>query len=351
MPPAPAAEQTPTGPQSFKGRAATATAFRRDPCSRSFPGADIDALSDSEPPDVTADVSSIQNVQFVNDNSGRSTLGGLFVYDKTGVVQSSTSAVQFWCGSPGVNGSLLQGCVNNIVPSDTLQITDPQVGFDSALGLWIATELAVHFDVSGNVDSGVVYFAASASIDATGSWNKWSEPVCTTDPSKPGSGSTSSRLERLAGGLVAIDVTCSQPQDLGGLPGADNLVLIPNATITSRLPLPSLTAAPCFGMAPARDEQNSFSNLYLVASIVPATLNPVAGCAPSTTNTQPYLVEYTATTEQGFFGTSGCAAWYFGVLADVYKSRMGQCWDVRIASKRPTTDRSDKSHVPATMRH
>jgi hypothetical protein len=136
----------------------------------SFPGAEISATADAEPPDVAADVSSLQNVEFINGFNSTNTSGGLYVYDKSGNREKFTDPVTFWCGSAGVNGQPLIGCVNG---AETLHLTDTQIGFDPALGRWIATEMA-RDDSTGLAN---IYVAASLSIDATGPWEKWSEPL------------------------------------------------------------------------------------------------------------------------------------------------------------------------------
>jgi hypothetical protein len=233
-------------------------------------------------------------VEFVNGFNSTNTTGGLYVYDKSGNQEKFTDPVTFWCGSAGVNGQPLIGCVNG---AETLHLTDTQVGFDPALGRWIATEMA-RDDSTGLAN---IYVAASLSVDARLLWEKWSEPLCTTDPTKP---IADQPLLGWSEKLVAIDATCG---DSTHLAGGDSLILIPNDTITFLAPsLPAPISAPCTGMAPARDEQLSFSNVYLLASIVPTTQN-LTNCAPSSSNTEPYVVEYTATTS-GVFGSNGCAA-------------------------------------------
>jgi hypothetical protein len=231
----------------------------------------------------------------VNGADSTGTSGGLYVYDKYGNRDAFEDPVDFWCGVNGVNDQPLIGCVNH---AETLHLTDPQVGFDSFLGRWIVTEMAV--DKTSKI--GNIYVAASTSVDATKGWEFWSEPVCTTDSSKPLSDQP---LLGWSTSLVAVDVTCYDSSDLFG---ADNLVLIPNLTITTpAASLPSPISAPCSEMAPARLEVDGFSSsLYLLASIVPTTQN-LANCAPSSSNTEPYVVEYTATTG-GVFGSGGCAA-------------------------------------------
>jgi hypothetical protein len=76
--------------------------------------------------------------------------------------------------------------------------------------------------------------------------------------------------------------------------------------------LPTPVSGPCVKMAPARDEQGSLANAYLLTSIVPNSgiQDTAPNCAPSSSNTEPYAVEYTATSSGVFGINSGgnCAA-------------------------------------------
>jgi hypothetical protein len=264
-----------------------------------FSGADTSAVNDAEPPDVAADVSSLQNVEFVNGFDSTSTKGGLYVFNKTGS-QMFTNQVTFWCGLKAVNGALLPGCTNST--TETLPLTDTQIGFVPTLGRWIATEMASDTPTSlVSPPSALVYVALSDGIDANGTWAKWSVPVCITDPMKT---IADQPLLGWSSTVVAIDVVC---HDSSSNIGSDNLLIIPVNTLTSRAQaLPPPIQAPCSRMAPARDEQGNFSNLYLLASVVPTTTN-IANCVPSSSNTEPYIVEYTATAS-GVFGSQGCIA-------------------------------------------
>ncbi len=51
------------------------------PPTGSFSGADLSATADAEPPDVAADTSAVQTVEFVNGGASISTNGGLYVFD------------------------------------------------------------------------------------------------------------------------------------------------------------------------------------------------------------------------------------------------------------------------------
>jgi hypothetical protein len=130
--------------------------------SGSFPGQELNAVI-SQPPDVSADVSPTQNAEFVNKL-------GLYVWNKPPLPVPSpapsptkvTNNVVFWCGSNGVNGQPLQGCVNGV---ETLgHFGDTQIGYDATLGRWIATQLAA----DGTSQVGYLYFAASTTNDAQG---------------------------------------------------------------------------------------------------------------------------------------------------------------------------------------
>ena len=263
-----------------------------------FAGAGISATTASnQPPDVAADVSSTQNVEFINGFSPNAmgltnTTGGLYVYNKTGVQKKFTETVSFWCGSNGVNNRPLTGCVTGPPPSETLQLVDTQVAFDPALGLWIATQMALSSNAT-QANPSQVYLAVSNTSDATGTWTKWSLPVCNTDTTN---NVADQPLLGWSSALVAINATCG----LVNVSGPDNLILILNSTITSHAAiLPAAIAAPCSNMTPARDETSNFANLYLLASIVPQSngdTRNLSTCAPNAHNAEPYILEYTATT-------------------------------------------------------
>jgi hypothetical protein len=420
-----------------------------------FPGQDLNALTEAQPPDAAADVSPAQNAEFVNDL-------GLYVWNKPSLPVPSpaptptltTSAENFWCIPNGVNGKPLPGCMNG---TETLGLlSDTQIGYDSTLGRWLATEFAGNSDdadaaatitsasesgttvtitttgnpyglVLGDVVTvagvsvagyngnfavtaipsgtafqyttisglgagaggtaqlpsgatiasaseaggtvtvtttgnpglvlgavvtiagvsvpgyngsfpvtaipsgttfqyvtapglapstggtaqlvpsvGYLYFAASTTSSAAGSWNLWSIQGCTTNPSFP---QTDQPLLGWSNSSVVVDLSC--PQD--SLPvtwGPDDILVIPNSTITSgSSTLPGLISAPCALMAPARDEQGSFADAFLLASIVPGSgiQTNAPNCAPASSNTAPYVVEYTANAS-GVLGSGGCAA-------------------------------------------
>ena len=203
----------------------------------------------------------------------------------------------FWCGANGVNGQPLQGCINHLQTYP--KMTDTQIGYDAILGRWIATQMALD-DSTGQ---GVLYVAASTTGTAggVGTWETWSENPCTN----PNSPAEDQPLLGWSSSAIVIDTKCynNTTKDIGN----DSLIIIPNYYITTQASaFPAPTPAPCKEMAPARDEQGNFSSLYLLASIVPGSPN-LAYCAPASNNTEPYIVEYTATTS-GVFGVGGCTA-------------------------------------------
>jgi hypothetical protein len=261
----------------------------------SFPGLDLiaDLQTDGQPPDVSADVSSTQNVEFINGD-------GLAVWNKPALPVPSpaptpavTDPVTFWCGSNGVNNQPLLGCSGGMETLDKL--TDTQIGYDASLGRWIATELARDPD-----GMGFIYLAVSVGSSASG-WEKWSDDACLVNPMFPSSDQPLLGWSN-SSGVVVVDTVCATAPN--GTLGPDELHIIPNTTITSGAPsLPLAIQAPCQKMAPARDEQGSFSNVYLLASIIPGTVNQ-STCAPSSSNTDPYVVEYTANAS-GVFGSGG----------------------------------------------
>ena len=421
----------------------------------SFPGQDLNATVDGQPPDPAADVSLVQNAEFVNDL-------GLYVWNKPSLPVPSpapppiltTSNENFWCVPNGVNGKPLPGCMNGI---ETLGLlSDTQIGYDSTLGRWLATQFAgngtaagtpatitsasesgttVTITTTGNpyglvagdivtiaavsvagyngnfavtaipsgttfqytttsglgagtggtaqlpspatitsaseagstvtvtttgnpglvvgavvtiagvsvagyngnfavaaIPSGTtfqyvtasglapgtggtaqlvpqvgyLYFAASTTNSAAGSWNLWSIQGCTTNPSFP---QTDQPLLGWSNSSVVVDLSCPQ-ESLPVTWGPYNILVIPNSTITSGSgTLPGLISAPCALMAPARDEQGSFASAFLLASIVSGSgiQTNAPNCAPASSNTAPYVVEYTANAS-GVFGSGGCAA-------------------------------------------
>lgn len=267
----------------------------------SFPGLDLKAGL-SQPPDVSADVSPTQNAEFINTE-------GLAIWNKPALPVPSpaptpavTDPVTFWCGSNGVNNQPLLGCSGGMETLD--QLTDTQIGYDAPLGRWIATELARDPD-----GMGYIYLAASAGSSAS-NWEKWSDDACLVNPSFAASDQPLLGWSNSAG-VVVVDTACGTAP--GGTFGPDELHIIPNSTITSGAPsLPLAIQAPCQKMAPARDERGSFSNAYLLASVVPSTSNQ-PNCFPASSNTNPYVVEYTANSS-GVFGSGGCPAGTSGCL-------------------------------------
>lgn len=270
----------------------------------SFPGQDLSATASGQgqPPNVSADVSSTQNAEFIN-------FLGLWVWNKpTLPIVSPPTPIQkislndFWCDSYGVNGQPLNGCVNGQETFGTFG--DTQIGYDATLERWIATTNAS----DGTSHIGVLYFAVSESstLSSTGGWNKWWASTCNSSPYT----AMDEPLLGWSNSVVVVDVTCFQGPANEPTFGPDNLFVISNVTITSvSQTLPTPMVAPCAKMAPARDEQGTLSNAYLLTSIVPNSgfQATAPNCAPSSSNTEPYAVEYTANAS-GVFGSSGCAA-------------------------------------------
>jgi hypothetical protein len=153
-----------------------------------FAGADLNALSDGQPPDVAADVSPTQNVEFVN------TLGmyvsakpALPIASPAPTPEATPSMNSFWCTGGSINGQTQSQCVNGALPSGYV-LTDPQIGYDASLGRWIATTL-LHFNSATRTSAtpDYVYIAVSTRGDAGGpsDWTKWSVPFCTDNGNFP----------------------------------------------------------------------------------------------------------------------------------------------------------------------
>jgi hypothetical protein len=231
---------------------------------RFFPGQDLSATASGQgqPPNVSADVSSTQNAEFIN-------FLGLWVWNKpTLPIVSPPTPIQkislsdFWCDSYGVNGQPLNGCVNGQETFGTFG--DTQIGYDATLGRWIATTNAS----DGTSHIGVLYFAVSESstLSSTGGWNKWWASTCNSSPYT----AMDEPLLGWSNSVVVVDVTCFQGPANEPTFGPDNLFVISNVTITSvSQTLPTPMVAPCAKMTPARDEQGTLSNAYLLTSIVP----------------------------------------------------------------------------------
>ena len=190
----------------------------------SYPGADLNVSNcnngDCQPPDVAADVSPTQNVEFIN-------YLGLYVWAKPALPvaspaptpQAITSLASFWCIGNGANNQPLPGCGNGI-PLPGYNLGDTQVGYDSSLGRWLTTTLSFP---SNQSNPNYVYLAVSNTGDAaSGGWTKWGVQVC--------GGSSPIADQPLLGWsntYVGIDVDCLGPPSRG----PDNLIVIPNNNI------------------------------------------------------------------------------------------------------------------------
>ncbi len=163
----PAADTTPGAPQ---GSADPGGPF----AGGYFPGADLSATNSSQspPPDVAADVSPTQNVEFVKDL-------GLYIWNKPTLPiaspaptpQATLSMIDFWCGGVQIKGQEPSQCVNH-APHPGYALTDTQIGYDASLGRWIATTL--DYWVTGTrAYPDYVYIAVSTSGTAQGDPNQW----------------------------------------------------------------------------------------------------------------------------------------------------------------------------------
>ncbi|MGH7932240.1 MAG: hypothetical protein ACREQN_03625, partial [Candidatus Binataceae bacterium] len=260
----------------------------------------MSATTNGQPPDVAADVSPTQNVEFVNDL-------GMYVWAKPTLPVGSPAPTPeaspvplntFWCSGTGANGLPLSGCLNG-APISGYDLTDTQVGYDKSLGLWLASTLNFT-DTPGTGTPDYVYLAVSNTGDAAGTWTKWSVSACTgsyADADQPLLGWSNS--------YVGVDILCFNSN--GNL-GPDNLIVVPNSSVapTPASSLPASITPPCIGTTPARDEDGEYGSLYLVASVVPgdSTISEPAGCGVQGANTLPYVLEYTAD-NTGVAGNNG----------------------------------------------
>jgi hypothetical protein len=293
VPTSTATPDTSSAPESLQGSSDPGGPF----AGGYFAGADVNASSDTQPPDVAADVSPTQNVEFVN-------VKGMYIWSKpTLPITSSptpqiTSRVDFWCTGSSINGQSQSQCVSGAPPSG-YALTDEQIGYDASLDRWIVTTLLHLLNRASSTPADYVYIAVSNSGTAAGpsDWTKWSVPVCTSNSSFP---SGDQPLLGWSGGgsqgLVGVDVLCYD--ESGTVPGADSLIVIPNSDLapTPASSLPNAITPPCIGTTPARDEDAGLSSLYLVSSVVPGDpgITEPSGCGVNNSNISPYVVEYTA---------------------------------------------------------
>ena len=263
----------------------------------SFPGQDTNAIADQiNSPGLAADVSPFQNAEL----TGGPVNGGLFVWSKpalpisTPPTATKTPLSTFWCGS--VTGRTLPGC--NPLPTAASAFQDMQLGYDSSIGLWIAVQVA---PVNPSTGSSQVFLAVSTTDDATGSWNEWAIPACTSNPKYP---SLDQPLLGWSNAFIVIDVTCFTPPVNGmGQLGPDEVFVMPyqasgtgTSTITASSFVIGPKVAPCSRMTPSRDEQGNFANAYLLASILPQANDAYQfndqDCARTSDNTLTSVVEY-----------------------------------------------------------
>jgi hypothetical protein len=152
-----------------------------------------------------------------------------------------TSLNDFWCVGNGVNGQPLNSCVGNQETFGTFG--DTQIGYDATLQRWIATTNAS----DGASHIGVLYFAVSATSDATGAWNKWWVSTCNSSPytamDEPLLGW--SGPDANGNSVVVVDVVCFQGPPNTATFGPDNPFLVSSSTITSvSQTLPTPVTAP-----------------------------------------------------------------------------------------------------------
>jgi hypothetical protein len=259
--PAPITVTTPTPQSGLQGFTIPQSVLSAvGPSGLSFPGGGEDACANGsqQPPDVSADVSSTQAVEFLNGS-------GLYVFDKSGSLQAGYPISQaiFWStNNPGTN-----------------QLTDTQIAFEPLGQRWLATVMSV----TAAQDNGDLYFAFTANSSATG-WNSYKFPnICSTGqpmfpfPDQPIVGYNQA--------WIAIDLQCFTSGNASGSASSlDQLVLIPHSVLMLATPPTSLACGqpivpngpsvickspPFFGARPSRDvAADGTKNLFLVGSVV-----------------------------------------------------------------------------------
>jgi len=244
-----------------------------------FAGGDGDACTGSppiQPPDIAADVSPAENVELLNE--------GLWVFDKQGNLSVQSSLNSFWCPAGSTNP--LPGCGTN-------SLTDTQIAFDQIAQRWLATTLSE----TSNQTTGNLYFAASNTSSAAGTWTLYAYAnVCSfpggtlsTYPDQPTLGYN--------GNWVVIDVLCGV---FGGSFGKDNILTITHGSISgSTLPTSlawGIQQSNYGAQRPSRDigatsASDSYPDVLLVSSQVPSGSSlpyvVVQQIAPSTSNPPP----------------------------------------------------------------
>jgi len=224
-------------------------------------GADANACTQGMPPNIAADVNSIQSVEFTNST--------LSVWNKepnyqlalaTGSFTNPETQYQFWCLSKGANGNFLPLCESNLPP--TLSFGDADIVYDSASGQWFVGAVP---ELSG-VPQPYIFFAASTGTNATDqpeNWNRWSIDnttyqsqfsnglICPTAPYT----SLDQPLIGFSDSYIAIDTTCHNPANLNQA-GTDTAILIPIQEIKEAPSQPDViqlsTTLP-FRSTPSRD--------------------------------------------------------------------------------------------------
>lgn len=147
--PSPTVTPTPLGepqdPQSFNSSSPAG------PFGTPFMGGGGDACVAGTPPDVSADVSSTQITELLNQ--------GIWVFNKQGQIQSGfpKTLAAFWAPNS---------------PPPTNILTDTQIAFEPLSQRWLATTVSL----THAKDDGDLYFAISNTADATGAWTIYDFP-------------------------------------------------------------------------------------------------------------------------------------------------------------------------------
>ncbi len=231
-----------------------------------YPGADAAACSEGQPPNVSADVSSTQNVEFLNQ--------GIWIFNKSGgaVISGSgqTTTIPyetqntFWCPQGASQPLPLCGSIP--------LLSDTQIAWDPIDSVWIATALA--YNQLNN--TGYVYYAYTTTLsaaDTSGNWLRWSLSACsgTSFPDEDSLGFSSD--------WIAIDMRC---YSFSGPEITDTIAVMPHTDIANKSfnpQYPSLSSLPSnvYAWRPSRDVSGSnFGYLYLAASVVNGTSVPYA---------------------------------------------------------------------------
>jgi len=220
-----------------------------------------------QPPDVAADVSPIELVEFTNF--------GLQVWNKvteTPELSSTVSLFNFWCSGGSNGGTESCGTGNSLY--------DTQIAWDPVAQRWLAT--TGFFNPSTN--EGDLYFAISQTADAAGAWSTYDiSNTCSQIAGNSSYPFLDMPIVGYSGDWVVIEAGCFQPPQLSKGRGPDDtLVVIPNSTVAQN-PLPASInvtpiSAPFLDARPSRDiastSTSSYPDLFLVADAPFAAQGP-----------------------------------------------------------------------------